>query len=1156
MKLLPRIVVSIILPILLTAASTLYLAIHLLQRSLSEEVEERARATLNQSVARLNLGLEDALDTMRILARSEGLAGPQAGLRNEAMQRWRGSTERFENFFFFDQQERMHSGAELPDPDMQDQLQPLLNQLNPSYSAPVFSEDTGELVMLVMNPVYAGQGAKVGTLAGSMKLEQLLSFTIGNNTQRDAHLMVLDKTGRLLAGGLGEPGEALQAPKAASAPQAAALIQALGPAQLAMTKMARIEIDDVAWRALQVRVPELEWRVIYALPERSLFARALEQQRLGLLALLACTLLALAGAAMTRRVVVRPLRQLRQAHAALQAGQKEARAPVVGNDEISELARSFNHMAQSLAATEERFRLMFEVFPHPVSLIRVSDGRYLDINPAFERLVGVDRQQARQHGPRDFHLISSQQDLQAQHELLLQTGRVDGLSSQIQNAQGETRWLLFSSRLIELDEERLILSVATDITALKQVESQLQQSEQSFTALFESAPVPMARSPLSEQLSQTFWNRAWYDCFGYAPGSCDGRGGLLFNFWEDPQARSGFIADLVRDQVVVGREALLRHADGSVKICEVSGRYLDVQGERIILTSYLDVTESRLSEQALRDSEQRFRQLFESAPVPLMHAAEDGRILALNQQWVQLLGFTMDDIPTVTEWWLLAYPDEQIRRSTRRIWQERIEAARLRDGRIATLKVELRAKDGRPLTNIVGGIWVGDSLLVSFFDITENEQAAAAVRLSRQQLLTNLENTPAVSVQWYDEQGRVLYWNPASQALFGPSSHEILGRTLEEVGLLDAQEAQDFMGHLQKIRSSGEAVGPLELQLHHRDGSRPWVMATLFAMPLPEGRMGFVCMDVDISHRKQVEAELGELNAQLELRVAARTQELAKRNGELDQALHHLQHTQGELVRAEKLASLGRLVAGVAHELNTPIGNALLMASTLSDKQQQFETSLQAGLRRSTLSDFLVTLREASDMLDASLRRANELISSFKQVAVNQSSHQRRDFDLRAVLHETALSLGPSLRRSGVRLHEEVPEGITLQSYPGPLIQVLMNIINNAVLHAYAPGQGGVIHISAQTLAEGWVRLDLQDDGCGMPPEHLARVFDPFFTTKLGQGGSGLGLHIVYNLVTGPLGGRIAISSELGQGTRVSLELPLNAPQEVEVPAAAATSAS
>ncbi|MBB4842271.1 PAS domain S-box-containing protein [Paucibacter oligotrophus] len=1147
MKLLPRIVVSIILPILVTAASTLYLAIHLLQNSLSEEVEERARATLKQSVARLSLGLEDALDTLRILSRSESLAGPQAQPRLDAMQRWRGSTERFENFFFFDTQARIADGAKLPAPALQGQLQPLLKQQGPSYSSPVFSEDTGELVMLVMNPVYAGQGAQVGSLAGSVKLLPLLSFAIGNTTQRDAHLMVLDQAGRLLAGGLGETdktAEALQTPGPANAPQASALIQALGPAELAMPKMARIVIDDVAWRALQLRVPELEWRVIYALPERSLFARALEQQRLGLLALLACTLLALAGAAVTRRVVLRPLHQLRQAHAALQAGQKEARAPVVGNDEISELARSFNHMAQSLAETEARFRLMFELFPHPVSLVRIADGHYLDINPAFEHLVGVDRLQARRQGPLDFHLAGSQPDLQTQYDLLLRTGRVDGHSCQIQNAQGETRWLLFSSRLIELEEERLALSVATDITALKQVERQLQQSEQSFTALFDSAPLPMARSPLSNQLNVTYWNKAWYDSFGYAPGSCDGRGGLLFDFWEDPQARSLLIADLVREQAVVGREALLRHADGSVRICEVSGRHLDVQGERIILTSYLDVTESRLAERALRDSEQRFRQLFENAPVALMHAAEDGRILALNQQWVELLGYTLDDIPAASDWWRQAYPDPEARRAARQLWQERIAAARLSDGKIVTLKMLPLAKDGRPLTAIVGGVWVGDSLLLSFFDVSENERAAAAVRLSRQQLLANLENTPAVSVQWYDEQGRALYWNPASHTLFGFSSEEMLGRSLEEVGLLNAREAEDFLGHLARIRASGQAVGPLELELRHRDGSSLWVMATLFPMPLPEGRMGFVCMDVDISHRKQVEAQLGELNAQLELRVAARTQELARRNEELDQALHHLQHTQGELVRAEKLASLGRLVAGVAHELNTPIGNALLMASTLSDKQQQFETGLQTGLRRSTLNDFLATLREASSMLDASLGRANELIGSFKQVAVNQSSHQRRGFDLRAVLHETALSLGPSLRRSGVRLHEEVPEGIALQSYPGPLIQVLMNIINNAVLHAYAPGQGGVISIRAQTLPEAWVRLDLQDDGCGMPPEHLARVFDPFFTTKLGQGGSGLGLHIAYNLVTGPLGGRIEISSELGQGTRVRLELPLEAPQE------------
>lgn len=222
----------------------------------------------------------------------------------------------------------------------------------------------------------------------------------------------------------------------------------------------------------------------------------------------------------------------------------------------------------------------------------------------------------------------------------------------------------------------------------------------------------------------------------------------------------------------------------------------------------------------------------------------------------------------------------------------------------------------------------------------------------------------------------------------------------------------------------------------------------------------------------------------------------------------------------------------------------MLMATTLAARQKTFETAIASGLRRSNLQEFLDGLREASAMLEPSLSRAAELISSFKQVAVDQSSYQRRSFDLREVLHETALSLGPSLRLSGTRLEEDVPAGLQISSYPGPLIQVFMNIVNNAVLHGFEPGRPGCVTIKARALGEERVVIEISDHGRGMAPEHLARAFDPFFTTKLGQGGSGLGLHIVYNLVTDLLGGQLRLSSELGRGTQVILELPRQAPQE------------
>lgn len=287
----------------------------------------------------------------------------------------------------------------------------------------------------------------------------------------------------------------------------------------------------------------------------------------------------------------------------------------------------------------------------------------------------------------------------------------------------------------------------------------------------------------------------------------------------------------------------------------------------------------------------------------------------------------------------------------------------------------------------------------------------------------------------------------------------------------------------------------------------------------------------DISVRKQREREVLELNATLEGRVADRTREL-------EAALEHLRRTQDELLQSEKLASLGALVAGVAHELNTPIGNAVTASSTLNDVYRQFNARVATGFTRSVFNDFLACVDEAGRIIERNLSRAAELIGSFKQLAVDQTSDQRRPFDLREVVQEVGLAMKPSIRRTPFRLVDEVPAGLKLDSYPGPLGQVLINLINNALVHAFEGRDRGAITLTAAPAGEDWLRLVVSDDGCGISAANLKRVFDPFFTTRMGQGGSGLGLHITHQLVTGILGGRVRIESEEGKGTSVTIELP------------------
>jgi signal transduction histidine kinase len=256
-----------------------------------------------------------------------------------------------------------------------------------------------------------------------------------------------------------------------------------------------------------------------------------------------------------------------------------------------------------------------------------------------------------------------------------------------------------------------------------------------------------------------------------------------------------------------------------------------------------------------------------------------------------------------------------------------------------------------------------------------------------------------------------------------------------------------------------------------------------------------------------------------------------------------LEQATSQLVQAEKLASLGSLVAGVAHELNTPLGNSLMVASALGGMVDSFAEQIAAGaLRKQALLDFLDHCRNAAALLQRNSQRAADLIGNFKQVAVDQTSMRRRSFDLRQALDEVLSALQPELKHTPFHLEVAVPPGIVLESYPGPIEQIVTNLLTNTLLHGFEGRTAGNIRIDAEVVAGGQVLLRYCDDGVGIGESVAKRVFDPFFTTKLGSGGSGLGLYIVYNLTTAVLGGHIKLSSAPGQGACFELLLPLVAP--------------
>ncbi|MFZ6726760.1 sensor histidine kinase [Undibacterium sp. MH2W] len=294
--------------------------------------------------------------------------------------------------------------------------------------------------------------------------------------------------------------------------------------------------------------------------------------------------------------------------------------------------------------------------------------------------------------------------------------------------------------------------------------------------------------------------------------------------------------------------------------------------------------------------------------------------------------------------------------------------------------------------------------------------------------------------------------------------------------------------------------------------------------------------------------EITVLNQTLEQRVAQRTAELEMSNHLLSDNLQYLKNTQAQLVNSEKLASLGSLVAGVAHELNTPIGNALTVATSLIDKvNHTHEEYLAGNLKKSLLERHFNMLNEASYLLTTNIVRASELIVSFKTIAVDQTSELRRKFNLKKLIAESEPTLRLQLKKRQLVLQTDIEDDIAMDSFPGALSQVIFNLFNNALLHAFENDEQGRIQIwaSTQGAADGHVLIRFSDNGIGIPETHLNKVFDPFFTTKFGQGGSGLGLHICHNLVEAVLGGTVRVSSERGVGTQFEILIPLCAPDNL-----------
>lgn len=371
--------------------------------------------------------------------------------------------------------------------------------------------------------------------------------------------------------------------------------------------------------------------------------------------------------------------------------------------------------------------------------------------------------------------------------------------------------------------------------------------------------------------------------------------------------------------------------------------------------------------------------------------------------------------------------------------------------------------------------------------------------------------------------GRPVFRNHRYDELFGVADGAAAAPPLPRDSFASAADAMRLSEAVARTRG----VSGWQALMKRIDGTTWWGLLEVRPIEFA-GRPAHIFWVYDVTDRQRAEAEM---------RAAKERAEAAFRD---------LAEAQRSLVEAEKLAAIGGLVAGVAHEVNNPVGIGLTVASSFERRVQLFADELAGGqIRRSRLDEFVAGARDAAQQLVANLTRAGDLVQSFKQVAVDRSHSERRSFDLADASEQIAASLRPGLRAPGHRFDLAIAPGIVVDSYPGAWGQVVTNLFMNAVMHAWPDGQpGGVMTLTGRRLYGGQVEIVFADDGVGMSAEVARRAFEPFFTTRRGTGGSGLGLHIVYNIVNHRLGGRISLDTGPGRGCIFRMVIPLAAPED------------
>jgi PAS domain S-box-containing protein len=516
------------------------------------------------------------------------------------------------------------------------------------------------------------------------------------------------------------------------------------------------------------------------------------------------------------------------------------------------------------------------------------------------------------------------------------------------------------------------------------------------------------------------------------------------------------------------------------------------------------------SESVFESRQPTLQLIYETAPIGLAFLSPDCRYIQINQRLTEICGISVEDhlgryvrdcVPA------LADAVEGIVASIMRTGDP-VTGVEVAGQRADQTEERFWVTYWHPHRNRDGEI-VGVNVAAE--EITERRRTEAALRASERQFHTLAHSIP--QLVWMADASGAIYW-------FNNHWYEYTGRPAGEI---DPDGWQAVLGARWTEALAEGSPLDAELSLLGKDGMYRPFLTRVVPLRNPTGAVyGWIGTHIDISERKSNEREL------------RRAKEAA------EAALQNLRETQHSLIEAEKLAALGRLVAGVAHEINNPLGTALTIASSIEEKCRLFANQAAHGtLKRSSLNEYVEAVRGGSIQILERLNRAAELIESFKQVASDQNSSDLRAFDLGDLTEQVAVGLRPALPKNIVALRVKSEPNLSMNSYPGSYGQVLTSLFLNSIAHGYPDADAaGSIDITVSAAGPNDVEIVFADDGCGMTSDVRRQAFDPFFTTRRHAGCAGLGLHIAYSVVTDRLGGSLRLASEPGKGTQVTIQIP------------------